>query len=206
MLRAAQPVGMVAGKQFGDAALRPGQLAPARLPFHPAPTPARNAQDTAHSLDHDAARFIDACRHQRDPLAAALGQAVDPFRPRTRLAEAAPSHHQPHPPAVAAWRQLAVAGPDLERSVEHQAAARPAFVEERSLLLRAHRLQPLRIGGRELVIFHASPLSSSSSRSRSSRARMRSRASSNSASSTGSSAVLALSRCMRSKASATRSL
>jgi hypothetical protein len=49
---------------------------------------------------------------------------MNPFGTRAGLSKAAPGHHQPHPPALAGRRQLAVMRPGLEVSIERQQVAR----------------------------------------------------------------------------------
>jgi len=99
----------------------------------------RDAEQPAHPLDHDRARLVDRRPDQRDALAAGHRQLVDPLRPGARLAEAAPGHHQPHPPALGRRRQLPPMGPKLEIGVEPQQVGRRQLGDQRLLLLDRQR-------------------------------------------------------------------
>src|SRR5829696_2826814 len=66
---------------------------------------------------------------------------MNPFGPCAGLAEPAPRHHQPHPPAVARRRQLAIVGPELEPSVEAQQLFGRQRRDSRALFLRRQLLQ-----------------------------------------------------------------
>ena len=99
----------------------------------------RNAHDPAHAFDHHASCLIDTGRHQGNPDPALGRQLVDPFGARSRLAEASPGHHQPHPPALAIGHVLTVIGPHLEQGIEQQLFARRHRLDRRALVVRGKR-------------------------------------------------------------------
>ena len=77
------------------------QHPPAR---HPAQRPRRSAPTASSPLSPSTITFADLVHRradQRDPRAPDVrAPAPHPFRPGPRLAEAAPGHHQPHPPVA----------------------------------------------------------------------------------------------------------
>ena len=138
MFRPPQPVGMIARIELGDAAARPGQLAQARLPRQLVTLAPRHAQQAAHPFDHHRPRLVDRGRDQRDPHRPAPSQAINPFRSGPSFPKAAPGHHQPHPPAFGARRDLPLGRPRLERRVDQQNRLRRAFRDPLALLVRRH--------------------------------------------------------------------
>jgi hypothetical protein len=71
----------------------------------------RDLDQPARPFDHHSSRLVERGPDQRHPAAPRHGQPMNPFGTSAGLAEAAPALHQPHPPAFAARRMLAVCGP-----------------------------------------------------------------------------------------------
>ena len=145
MLRPAQSVGIVARIELRHRSARPAQPLQARLPLDRDAPLARHRQYAARPLDHHRARLVDAGRDQRDPLPADPGQLMHPFRPGPGLAEAAPGHHQPHPPALRLGRKLVVMRAQLEARVQRQQLGRAHVGDHLAQLRRRQRPQPPRL-------------------------------------------------------------
>lgn len=199
---------MVAREQFRLAAASPAQAIEARLPFHPRLVASGDAEDAADALDHDRARFGDARCDQRDAqrLAAAT-ELVNPFGPGPGLAEPAPREHQPHSPAFADRRDLAVLRPAFEVGIQHQQVVRGNAGDDPLALFGARVRQPDHQLARKLRA-HSSPPGpvarcSSCCFSRSSFFEIFSRSSASSSSGISLSASIAVSRCILNRVSAT---
>jgi hypothetical protein len=67
---------------------------------------------------------------------------MNPLGPGPGLAEPAPCHHQPRPPAFAARLKLLIVRPRLECRLDQQRILRPAFSEPGALLLDRIGRQP----------------------------------------------------------------
>jgi hypothetical protein len=145
-----------------EPALATAQPSQARFPFDPLPVIARNAQQSADALDHDAPRFVDRRSDQSDARSrTGIRQAMDPFRPCPRLSEPASRHHQPDAPARLIGRQLVAMRPKFEPRVQRREVRRSHRQDDPALLVRIGIAQPVEQLARAIPIHVSSAVSCS---------------------------------------------
>ena len=135
MLRPSQPVGIIARKQLSPRCPSASVSWP-RLGSHFSLDPAAAARSPAGRSPPRPSR--SAPRRSMPPTSAIRlppldRQPVHPFRPGPRLAEPAPGHHQPHPPAVARPAAAGHCGPRTRTSRRSSALRATASGDSRAL-------------------------------------------------------------------------